>query len=403
LDLVMQEWQTVIGGALFLITIKALTLVVATRIPRQVEPNRLPTVDAIRMSILLAGGGEFAFVVLALAEKIEILPQDLISLLTAIVLVTMGVTPLLGDLAEASSKPFIGASSPYDETEASSNDGETNGEAKTNVAEDAIVILGHAEIGRAVLRMLVDVKATQEDTDTDTASAVNVIPDIVAFSKNPDLVDVVLTPAPGTIVLYGDGNNPEVIRSSGITKPQAIFVTYEEHSRSISATARLRAAFPDAPIYVRAAKRRESRNLYLAGATEVVVEGDELARAVPQLMRGAWEGPLNDSDYDSVEDYRVAASAAAGIPLAVVDDLFEVYESLDLCAAGLIGRDDVIEMFRKTKKGFIASDVEIKQMEGWLRTTTAAHMDPMDKIEFCRLYARAPPLVKESFGSLRNS
>jgi hypothetical protein len=39
---------------------------------------------------------------------------------------------------------------------------------------------------------------------------------------------------------------------------------------------------------------------YLAGATEVVVvEGDELARAVPQLMtRGAWEGPLNDSDYD---------------------------------------------------------------------------------------------------------
>jgi hypothetical protein len=232
---------------------------------------------------------------------------------------------------------------------------------------------------------------------------VNVIPDIVAFSKNPDLVDVVLTPAPGTIVLYGDGNNPEVIRSSGITKPQAIFVTYEEHSRSISATARLRAAFPDAPIYVRAAKRRESRNLYLAGATEVVVEGDELARAVPQLMRGAWEGPLNDSDYDSVEDYRVAASAAAGIPLAVVDDLFEVYESLDLCAAGLIGRDDVIEMFRKTKKGFIASDVEIKQMEGWLRTTTAAHMDPMDKIEFCRLYARAPPLVKESFGSLRNS
>jgi hypothetical protein len=205
-------------------------------------------------------------------------------------------------------------------------------------------------------------------------------------------------------VLYGDGNNLEVIRSSGITIPQAVFVTYEDHSRSISATARLRAAFPDAPIYVlRAAKRRESHNLYLAGATEVVVECDELARVVPQLMRGAWEGPLNNSDYDSVEDYHVAASAAAGIPLAVVDDLFEVYESLDLCAAGLIGRDDIIEMFRKTKKGFIASDDEVKQMEGWLRSTSAAHMDPMDKIEFCRLYARAPEMVKESFGSIRDS
>jgi hypothetical protein len=169
----------------------------------------------------------------------------------------------------------------------------------------------------------------------------------------------------------------------------------------MSATARLRFAFPDTPIYARAGKRRESRNLQLAGATEVIVECDELARSVPQLLRGVWEGPLNDSDYDSNEDYRVAAAAAARISLPVVDDLFELYESLDLCATGLIGRDEVIEMFRKTKKGFIASDEEINQMENWLKQTSSAHMDPMDKIEFCRLYARAPDFVKQSFGSLR--
>ena len=128
-----------------------------------------------------------------------------------------------------------------------------------------------------------------------------------------------------------------------------------------------------------------------------------MARSVPQLMRGVWEGPLEDDDYDSDEDLRTAASTEAGIPLAVVDDLFELYDSLDLCVTGLLGRDDVIEMFRKTKNGFIASDDEVIMMEKWLRTTTAAHMDPMDKIEFCRLYAGAPDFVKESFGNLRDT
>jgi hypothetical protein len=59
---------------------------------------------------------------------------------------------------------------------------------------------------------------------------------------------------------------------------------------------------------------------------------------------------------------------------------------------GLLGRDEVIEMFRKTKKGFIASDEEIKLMEEWLVTSSAAHYDPMDKIELCRLGCTPVPL-----------
>lgn len=390
LNLVMEEWPTVFIGALALIGIKALTLASATRVPRAIEPNRLPTVDAIRIAILLSGGGEFAFVVLALAEKIGIVSDYLLGLLTAIVLVTMGVTPILGDLAEAASASFI-----------SSEDLEpVNGDngvlEKTRVADDAVVVLGHSEIGRAVLRVL-----SEEQQQARNTAGIQ-IPNIVAFSRNPDLMDTILTPSPGAIVLYGDGSNPEVIRSSGITHPKAIFVAHQDHARVVSATARLHAAFPDTPIYARAAKRRESRDLQLAGATEVVVECDELARSVPQLMRGAWEGPLEDSEYDPEEAYREAASAAAQLPLTVVDELFELYESLDLCATGLLGRQDIIEMFRKTKQGFIASDEEINQMEQWLRDSAGPNMDPLDKVEFCRLYATAPNFVKQSFGLMRD-
>jgi hypothetical protein len=390
LNLVMEEWPTVFLGALALIGIKALTLAGATRVPRAIEPNRLPTVDAIRISVLLAGGGEFAFVVLALAEKIGIVSDYLLGLLTAIVLVTMGVTPILGDLADSISKLF-------ESTEELEPENVNVGELeKTMVAEDSVVVLGQSEIGRAVLRVLSEEQLARNAT-------VSPIPNIVAFSRNPDLVDTILSPAPGAVVLYGDGSNPEVIRSSGITHPKAIFVAHQEHARVVSATARLHAAFPDTPIYARAAKRREGLDLQLAGATEVVVECDELARSVPQLMLGAWEGPLEDGDYDSEKAYREAASKAAQLPLTVVDELFELYESLDIYATGLVERDEILEMFRKTKKGFIASDEEIEEMELWLRESTTAHLDPLDKVEFCRLYARAPDFVKESFGLLRNN
>ena len=37
-------------------------------IPEAIEPNRLPTIDAIHISILLSSSSEFAFVVLVLAN-----------------------------------------------------------------------------------------------------------------------------------------------------------------------------------------------------------------------------------------------------------------------------------------------------------------------------------------------
>ncbi|CAJ1908822.1 unnamed protein product [Cylindrotheca closterium] len=397
LNLVLQEWQYVFGGSAALVAIKALTLFGATNVPKRFERNRLPTVDGIRIAILLAGGGEFAFVVLALAGKIGVLSDDLIAILTAIVLVTMGITPILGDVAALVSQPFEIDETDIDEVNA--KDDIQDIAAQIEVAEDSIVVCGHAEIGRAVLRKLVEFRDSSRDESFSNSE--RGIPDIVAFSRNPSLVDSVLTPAPGAIVLYGDGNNPTVIKSSGVTNPKGIFVTYNDGNVVLAATARLRAAFPDTPIYARASKRRDSRNLRLAGATTAVVEGDELARAIPDIMRGAWEGSLDAGDYDAYDELRQSAASAAQIPLTVADELIELYNSLDLCATGLIGRDEVVEMFRRTKRGFVASDSEIAEMEKWLKSSSVHVMDPLDRVEFCRLYARAPDFVKKSFGVIK--
>lgn len=56
--------------------------------------------DAARVGLLLAGGGEFAFVVFNLAADNGIIPESLGSLLTASVIISMALTPALGELAE---------------------------------------------------------------------------------------------------------------------------------------------------------------------------------------------------------------------------------------------------------------------------------------------------------------
>lgn len=52
----------------------------------------------------------------------------------------------------------------------------------------------------------------------------------------------------------------------------------------MSAVARLRCSFPAVPIFTRAQSRHEAQELMEAGATEIVVECDELSRAAKSLM-----------------------------------------------------------------------------------------------------------------------
>jgi hypothetical protein len=77
--------------------------------------------------------------------------------------------------------------------------------------------------------------------------------------------------------MYGDGANAELVRSTGVSSPRAIIVTYQEPARCLAATSRLRAAFPEAPIYTRASSTREQQALLAGGASVTILETRELA------------------------------------------------------------------------------------------------------------------------------
>ena len=53
--------------------------------------------ESIRIAFLLSQGGEFAFVLLSLANELKVLPTDLNRLLIIVVVLSMALTPFLAE------------------------------------------------------------------------------------------------------------------------------------------------------------------------------------------------------------------------------------------------------------------------------------------------------------------
>ena len=92
---VMTEWPTLLAGISAFIAIKFAILLAAGDFALG-----LTRAESVRVALLLAGGGEFAFVVFKLAKDLNVLPEELAKLLTASVIISMSLTPLLGEIAE---------------------------------------------------------------------------------------------------------------------------------------------------------------------------------------------------------------------------------------------------------------------------------------------------------------
>ena len=342
----------------------------------------LTKAEALRVAILLAGGGEFAFVVFKLANNLGVLTEDLTKLLTASVIISMSLTPLLGELASWGSsllekhddtEPVNGLSNfqfvEYDVNLVDDElirqaferfDEDGNGSisaselqqvltkpglsnAKLSYEEVASVIQRFDEDGDGCLQFeefanLWTAKRRLEESNKKSklgkpealsvseaivicgygevaqqlcSSLENNVP-YIAFSRDPERISQgVLN---GARVVYGNGASPSLVNSVGIKKPRAIVVAYATEARCLEATLRLREAFPDTPIYVRATRLDRVEELMQAGATKVVVETRKTAEAFRKLvsldgamkervMKTFWEltGVQGDVPYSETE------------------------------------------------------------------------------------------------------
>lgn len=411
-DLVIAELPTILTGVFSLVLLKASTMLVATRVPMWMEPNRLTPEEGIKVALLLAGGGEFAFVVLALAEKLEVLPPDLGGLLTAIVLITMAVTPVLGQVAGRVSKTHNNRSD--NESVLTSTSADVSAQkvfqasstsiantTPSEVANNAIVVCGHGDIGRSTLQILVN---EYEKTSSDDVSF-RAPPKLVAFDTDPLLVDTCALISEDSVVLFGDAANPEVLMSSGISDPTAIFVSYEEHSEVVSAVSRLRAFFLAVPIYARSQTTLEAELLREAGANEVIVEQDKmknLASTIVMLNRLSKEAvdALHGSKIASV---KTVESEENALVLKIYNSIIAKYPSGGLSGDSVINADGLTNALRKSNRG-ITSDEELDRMEAWIRAAVPGvnGKRPINEDEFGELYRCSPPFVQDTLSGVMN-
>ncbi len=246
---VLREPHIVLGLMVALIAIKAAVLYVLARL------FGLADRAAIETSLLLAAGGEFAFVVLGAASQSGAIPAQTASMGLAVASLSMAMTPLLARLgARLNPRATTPAAAPM---EAPAADGEAR-----------VLLLGYGRAGQLIGAMLDEFKIVYNAVDGDVAR--------VAAMR-----------AAGKRIYYGDATRPEFLRHCGIASADAVVISLNPQQPIERIVSAVRAERPDILIVARARDLPHARALHALGVNEAVPETFE---ASLQLSEGLLVG-----------------------------------------------------------------------------------------------------------------
>jgi glutathione-regulated potassium-efflux system ancillary protein KefC/glutathione-regulated potassium-efflux system protein KefB len=239
----------VLGLVLGLMLLKALVMFAAA----VVTGSRRE--DAGMVAVALSQGGEFAFVLLGFAVAAGTLGQDLTSLLTAVVALSMAATPLAVGVYARLTQRAAGAraepeNEPFDER-----------------PPDAI-IAGYGRFGQIIARVL-------------TANG------FVLATLDSSIEQIDLLRRFGRRVYYGDATRLDLLRAAGAEKAKVLVVAIDDRDQAVRLVEAAREAFPHLAILARSYDRRDLFDLMRNGADHVERETFESAlhMAVVALQR----------------------------------------------------------------------------------------------------------------------
>ncbi|CAH2071646.1 unnamed protein product [Thlaspi arvense] len=262
MEVLFREWPNVLSLLGGLIVIK--TLIITALGPRV----GLTLQESVRIGFLLSQGGEFAFVVFSLANRLGVLPLELNKLLIIVVVLSMALTPTLNQLGRKAADFLDEKLDPGDRIEEDVN---------YDVSE-SIVIIGFGQMGQVLANFLSTPLVSGVDSDL-------VGWPYIGFDLNPAVVKE--SRKQGFPILYGDGSRPSVLQSAGVSSPKAILIMYKGKKRTTEAVQRLRLAFPATPIYARAQDLPHLLELKKAGATDAILENAETSLQLgSKMLRG---------------------------------------------------------------------------------------------------------------------
>ncbi|KHG10154.1 K(+) efflux antiporter 2, chloroplastic -like protein [Gossypium arboreum] len=200
-------------------------------------------ISAIRVGLLLAPGGEFAFVAFGEAVNQGIMSSQLSSLLFLVVGISMALTPWLAAGGQLIASRFelhdVRSLLPV--------------ESETDDLQDHIIICGFGRVGQIIAQLLSERLIP--------FVALDVRSDRVAMGRSLDIP-----------VYFGDAGSREVLHKVGAERACAAAITLDTPGANYRTVWALSKYFPNVKTFVRAHDVDHGLNLEKAGATAVVPE-----------------------------------------------------------------------------------------------------------------------------------
>jgi CPA2 family monovalent cation:H+ antiporter-2 len=234
-NLIIQQPGLVFGLVLALIVVKGLVLFLLGKFFKIGKDQNLI------FSFALSQVGEFAFVLFSFSLEEGIFQQQTVSLLIAVVAISMALTPLLMLINERLILPYTGTRAkeekPSDEID----------------EKNAVIVAGFGHFGNTVGRFLRanNIKATFLDIDSDR-------------------VDVLRRM--GFKVFYGDASRYDLLHAAGAAQAKLIIIAIDSAEKRLEMIDTVKKHFPNLHMYVRASNRYDAYDLMNAGVLHVYRE-----------------------------------------------------------------------------------------------------------------------------------
>ncbi len=199
--------------------------------------------EALDRAVLMAQGGEFAFVLFAAAAAAGVIDARVNANLTAVVVLSMALTPLVVIVVQHLLPPVQPLLDGIEEASGQSG---------------SVLIIGFGRFGQVMSQSLLarDVDVTIIDTD------IEMIQSAAEF---------------GFKVYYGDGTRLDVLHASGAHVARAIAICIDDRHAANRIVELAKAEFPQAKLLVRSFDREHSLQLVAAGVDYQVRETFESA------------------------------------------------------------------------------------------------------------------------------
>lgn len=231
--------------SLLLICLPLLILAKSTIVALIYFNRRAKRRSALKSGFYLAQVGEFGFVVLALAQKNALLSETTVSLIIALGVLSMAMTPILMHKADALAKHLIKSHELLDKPLPTP--------MTCELMKDHVVICGFGRVGQTIARFL------KKEA-------------IAYIAMDQDPVRIQEAIVGGEKVLFGDSRHRDILKNCHVDKAKLIVITFDDNHSVMQVLSACKEMGQDIEVMIRTRDDTDMRKLKEAGAQTVVPE-----------------------------------------------------------------------------------------------------------------------------------